>query len=88
MRAKLTLNKNFGVKTTMEEIKAMEQEAWKMSILHPKSSKKFYHRIKFRKSIVKSEVFYKKPVLKNFLRKHLCWSLFLIKCRRIGLEIY
>ena len=26
-----------------------------------------------------SEVFYKKAILKNFLRKHLCWSLFFKK---------
>ena len=39
MRAKLTLTKNFGVKTKMEEIKAVAQEIWKMSILYPKNSK-------------------------------------------------
>ena len=72
MRAKLTLTKNFAVKTAREKIKAMAQEIRKTSILHPKTSKKLYHRITFRKSIVKSEVFYKKPVLKNFLRKHRC----------------
>ena len=60
MRAKLTLTKNFGVKATMEEIKAMGQEIWKMLILYPKTSKKLYHQIKFRKSILNSEVFYKK----------------------------
>ena len=49
MRAKLTLTKNFGVKTTMDEIKAMAQEIWKMSILHPKASKMFYHHINFEK---------------------------------------
>ena len=26
-----------------------------------------------------SEVFYKRAILKNFLRKHLCWSLFFKK---------
>ena len=62
MRAKLTLTKNFGVKTTMDEIKAMAQEIWKMSILYPKTSEKFYHPIKFRKSIMNSEVFYKKKL--------------------------
>ena len=60
MRAKLTLTKIFGVKTTMEEMKAIAQEILKMSILYPKTSKKFYHHIKFRKSIMNSEVFYKK----------------------------
>ena len=59
MREKLTLTKNFGVETTMEEIKAMAQEIRKMSILNPMTSKTFYHRIKFRKSIMNSEVFYK-----------------------------
>ena len=59
MREKLTLTKNFGVETTMEEIKAMAQEIRKMSILYPMTSKTFYHRIKFRKSIMNSEVFYK-----------------------------
>ena len=75
----LHLLKNFGVKTTMGEIKAMAQEIWKMSILYPKTSKKLYHHIKFRKSIMNSEVFLEKAVLKNVLRKHLCWSLLLIK---------
>ena len=60
MRAKLTLTKNSGVKTTMEEIKAMAQEILKMSILYRKTSKKSYHHIKFRKSIMNREVFYKK----------------------------
>ena len=35
---------------------------------------KFNHHIKFRKYIMNSDV-----ALKNFLTKHLCWSLFLIK---------
>ena len=73
MRAKLIFTKNFGVKTTMEEIKAMAQEIWKTSILHPRRPK-FNHHIKFRKNIMNSDV-----ALKNFLTKHLCWSLFLIK---------
>ena len=79
MRVKRTLTKNFGVKTTMEEIKAMAQEIWKITILYPRTSKNFYHHIKFRKSIMNSEDSTKKAVLKNFLRKHLCWSLFFIK---------
>ena len=82
MPAKLTLTKNFGVKRsteyswTMEEIKAFAQE---MSILCPKTSKKLYHQIKFRESIMNNEVFYKKSVLKNFIGKHLRWTLFFIK---------
>ena len=79
MRGKLTLTKNFGVKTTIEEIKAMAQEISKMSILYPETSKKFYQRTKFGKIIMNGEVFYKKAVLKSFFRKHLCWSLFLTK---------
>ena len=61
MRGKLTLTKNFGVKTTMEEIESMAQEIWKMSILYSKASKKFYYHIKLQKSIMNGEVFYKKP---------------------------
>ena len=49
MREKLTLTKNFGVETTMEEIKAMAQEIRKMSILYPMTSKTFYHHINFEK---------------------------------------
>ena len=46
MRVKRTLTKNFDVKTTMEEIKAMAQEIWKMSTLYPKTSKKILsHKI-------------------------------------------
>ena len=80
MRAELTFPKNFGMKSTMEEIKAMAQ-----AILYPKASKRFYHHIKFRRGIVNRTVrcSAKKPYLKNFLRKHLCWSLFLIKCKFI-----
>ena len=58
--AKLTLTKNFDVKTTMKEIKAMAQEICKMSIFYPKTSKNLYHHIKCRKSIMNREVFYKK----------------------------
>ena len=64
MRVKLTLTKNFGVKTTMEEIKAMAEEIWKMSILYPKTSKKLYHHIKFRKYNEKWGVLQKKLFLK------------------------
>ena len=55
MRGKLALTKNFGVKTTIEEIKAMAQEISKMSILYPETSKKFYQRTKFGKIIMNSE---------------------------------
>ena len=85
MPGKLTLTKNFGVKTsteyswTMEKIKAIAQEIRKMSILYPKTSKKLYHHIRFQESIMKNEVFYKKAVFNNFLRKNLRWSLFLSK---------
>ena len=53
MRRKVTLTKNFDMKTNTEkpwntdsnrvikENKAMIQEIWKMSILHPKTSKEF-----------------------------------------------
>ena len=40
----------------MEEIKAKTKETWKMSILYQKTSKEFYHLIKFHKSIMNSEV--------------------------------
>ena len=46
MPAKRTLTKNFGVKTMMEEIKAMAQKIWKMSTLYPKTSKRILsHKI-------------------------------------------
>ena len=60
MSEKLTLPKNFVVKTTIEEIKGMAQETWKMSVLYPKTSKRFYHHIKFGKVIMNSAVFYTK----------------------------
>ena len=53
-----------------------------MSILFPKTSKKFYHHIKFRKSIMNRRCSIKAAVLKNsaiFMAKHMCRSLFLIK---------
>ena len=81
MRGKLTLTKNFGAKATIEEIKAMVQEIWNMSILYPKTPKKFCHIIKLGKIIMNSEVFCKKALLKNFSRKHLCWILFLAKMK-------
>ena len=81
MRGKLTLTKNFGAKATIEEIKAMAQEIWNMSILYPKTPKKFCHIIKLGKIIMNSEVFCKKTLLKNFSRKHLCWILFLAKMK-------
>ena len=55
----------------MEEIKAMAQEKWKMSILYPRTSKRCYHHIKFWKRIMNSDVSTKKTILKNFVRKHL-----------------
>ena len=42
----------------------MIQEIWKMSILHPKTSKQFYHHIQFRKSIMNRRRFIKKLFLK------------------------
>ena len=81
MRGKLTLTKNFGAKATIEEIKAMAQEIWNMSILYPKTPKKFCHNIKLGKIIMNSEVFCKKALLKNFSRKHLCWIFFLTKMK-------
>ena len=81
MRGKLTLTKNFGAKATIEEIKAMAQEIWNMSILYPKTPKKFCHNIKLGKIIMNSEVFCKKALLKNLSRKHLCWILFLAKMK-------
>ena len=81
MRGKLTLTKNFGAKANIEEIKAMAQEIWNMSILYPKTPKKFCHNIKLGKIIMNSEVFCKKALLKNFSRKHLCWILFLTKMK-------
>ena len=67
MRVKRTLTKNFGVKTTMEEIKAMAQEIWKMSIMYPKTSKKSYHLINFRRKYNEQRgVLEKKLFLKFF----------------------
>ena len=66
MRGKLPLTKKFGVKTAIEE---MGQEIWKMSILYPKTSKKFYHHITFGKIVMNSEVFYKKSCSWKFLKK-------------------
>ena len=36
----------------MKKIKTMAQKIRKISILYPKTSKEFYHQIKFRKSIM------------------------------------
>ena len=66
----------------MKENKGMIQEVWKMSILHPKTSKQFYHHIQFRKSTMNRRRFIKKIVLKNFAiftEKQLCWNLFFDK---------
>ena len=41
----------------MKKIKAMAQKIWKISILYPKTSKEFYHQIKFRKSIMSRRCF-------------------------------
>ena len=88
----VTLTKDFGTKTSTEqswntdsnrvvkENKTMTQEIWKISILYPKTSKGFYHHIKFWKSIMNRRCSLKKTVIKNFAiftgLKHLCWSLF------------
>ena len=79
MRTKLTLAKNFGVKTTMEEIKAMAQKIWKMSILYPKTSKNLYHHIKFEKDIMNSEVFYKNKLFLKISQESTCVGDFLMK---------
>ena len=60
----------------------MVQVIWKMLILYPKTSKEFYHRKKFQKSIMHWRWSVKKTVLKNFVKltgKHLCWSIFFNK---------
>ena len=60
----------------------MVQVIWKMLILYPKTSKEFYHRKKFRKSIMDWRCSVKKTALKNFAKftgKHLCWSIFFNK---------
>ena len=43
----------------------MIQEIWKMSILHPKTSKEFYHHIKFAKSLMKRRKAYQKYGTQN-----------------------
>ena len=79
MRTKLALAKNFGVKTIMEEIKAMAQKIWKMSILYPKTSKKFYHHIKFQKDIMNCEVFYKNKLFLKISQENTCVGVFVMK---------
>ena len=62
----------------MKEKKAMAQEIWQISILHPKTSKEFYHHVQdFGKVLWKAGVPLKKPILKHFAmftEKHL-WIL-------------
>ena len=48
----------------MNENKGIAQEIWKISILYPKTSKEFYHYMKFRKSIMNS-VLYKELLYLN-----------------------
>ena len=90
MRAKVTLTKTFGIKTStksslapdsktrvMKENKAVVQEIWKTSIFDPKASKEVYHHIKFRKSVMN-----RRCSNKNFLifkGRHQCWNLFFDK---------
>ena len=79
MRTKLTLAKSLVVKKSKEEIKAMAQKIWKMSILYPKTSKKFYHHIKFQKDITNSEVFYKNKLFLKISQENTCVGVFLMK---------
>ena len=68
----------------MNEKKAVVQEIWKTLVLYSKTSKEFYHHIKFRKSIINRkcstrklflkisqyvEKFLKKPILKNICKR-------------------
>ena len=60
----------------------MAQEIWQISILHPKTSKEFYHHVRFRKGIMKSKCSIKKTVRKHFAiftGKQQCWSIFFNK---------
>ena len=64
MRAKVTLTKNFGIKTSKATTsKATTQDIQKMSILYPKMSKESYHHIKFRKSIMNRRCSIERTVL-------------------------
>ena len=72
----------------MKEIKAMAPEIWKMSIWYPKTSRKFSQKIS-QKYKEQWGVFYRKAVLKNFLRKYLWWNpeyFFLIKMQACRLH--
>ena len=65
----------------MKENKVMAKEICQIPILHPKTSKEFYHHIKFWKSIMKRRCSLKIIVRKHFeifTGKHLCQSIFSI----------
>ena len=75
--------------TRIMKNKAMAQEIWKISILYPKTSKEFYHHIRFLKSITNGMCSIQKAVLKDFsifTGKRLCWCLFLIKVIQKNLQ--
>ena len=94
MRAKVILTKTSSINTStkpwtpdsntrvMKENKAMAQVIWKISILYPKTSKKFYHYIQVSEKYNEQKVFNKKTVLNNFAivtEKYLCWCIFFNK---------
>ena len=61
----------------MKDSKVMTQEIWKMLILCLKTSKEFYHHIKFRKIVMNRRWSIKSTVIKKFAiftGKQLCWS--------------
>ena len=47
----------------MKGNKVMTQERWQITILHPKTSKEFFHNIKFQKSVMKRRSSIKKLYL-------------------------
>ena len=60
----------------LRKTKRWQKNYGKCHFFYPKTSKEWYHHIKFQKT--KQEVFYKKVVLNNlaiFTEKRLCWSL-------------
>ena len=74
----------------MNEKKAVVQEIWKTSVLYPKTSKEFYHHIKFRKSIINRKCSARKLFLKisqyieKFLRKPILKNI----CKRLLLRVF
>ena len=50
----------------MKKNKSMVQKLSKISLLYPKTSKEFYHHIKFLESIINGRCSIKKAVLKHF----------------------